>query len=66
MADRIKTWRSRHGLKQAELAAELGVRMNTVYRWEAGVHPVPPFLPLALAELERVLDGRKAKNAKRT
>lgn len=28
------------GLTQRELAARLGVVRNTVWRWEAGIHPV--------------------------
>ena len=30
------------GLTQRELAARLGVVRNTVWRWEAGIHPVEP------------------------
>lgn len=63
--DKIRKWRSRHGLTMAQLAEELGVKMNTVHRWEVGFHPVPPFLPLALAELERVLDDRAFEERRR-
>jgi transcriptional regulator with XRE-family HTH domain len=62
--DFIREWRSRLGLRQADLAAELGVRLNTVSRWELGTAGVPPFLSLALAELERKLLGKQ--NAKRS
>ena len=56
--DEIRKWRTADGLTMAQLAEELGVKMNTVHRWEVGFHPIPAFLPLALAELERVLNDR--------
>jgi transcriptional regulator with XRE-family HTH domain len=59
--DKVRQWRSRHGLNQAALAADLGVSLNTVSRWELGQRGVPPFLLLALAELERILDARIEK-----
>ena len=51
----LRTWRLLHGLSQRALAAELGVTMLTVQRWEAGTRSVPAFLYLALRELERQL-----------
>lgn len=55
--DELRAWRHRHGLTQDDLATALGYRTyNTVRRWEAGETPIPGWLELALAELERRLD----------
>lgn len=35
----VKQLRRKLRLSQAKLAALLGCRSNTVYRWEAGLHP---------------------------
>jgi DNA-binding transcriptional regulator YiaG len=51
----IRTWRKAHGLTQARLAALLGVPWLSVQRWEAGTHRVPPYLHLALKQLEQEL-----------
>lgn len=40
-------------LSQAELAAELGVDVGTVSRWERGTQQAPRYVELALCELER-------------
>ena len=39
-ADQLKTLRTTLGLTQPQLAARIGVQPNTVYRWEAGIHPI--------------------------
>lgn len=44
----LKKWREKNGITQVELAAELGVSVRTVSRWEAGL-----FAP-DLAELKRM------------
>ena len=58
-AAQLREWREAHGLTQEKLARILGVTMNTVWRWEAegtpNVRAVPPFLGLALREIERQL-----------
>jgi transcriptional regulator with XRE-family HTH domain len=49
----LKERRQALGWTQAQLADRLGVKPNTVARWENGVLEVPVWLPLALATLER-------------
>ena len=39
------------GLSQKQLAARLGVARATVWRWEAGVHPIEPLAARLLAIL---------------
>jgi DNA-binding XRE family transcriptional regulator len=51
----LKKWRERNGTTQKQLAGSLGVNKITLCRWETGFSPIPNFLPLALAELERQL-----------
>lgn len=38
----LRALRKRLGLTQGQLAAKIGVREHTVYRWEAGIHPIMP------------------------
>jgi DNA-binding transcriptional regulator YiaG len=45
------TWRKTMRIRRVWLARTLGVTSMTVYRWERGIHPVPPYLHLALATL---------------
>ena len=40
-------------LTQAELAAELGVTMGTVYDWEKGLRPIRRMVDLAIDTLQR-------------
>jgi DNA-binding transcriptional regulator YiaG len=49
----LTAWRETHALTKVELARLLGVQPLAVSRWEAGARSIPPFLPLALAELRR-------------
>ena len=63
----LKQWRAARALTQGELGAALGVTLTTVYRWEAGLRKIPPFLRLALEGLERrrreaKLRGRRRDN----
>jgi len=39
-------------LTQTELADILGVKMNTVYRWESGILTVPKSIELAMETVE--------------
>ena len=48
----LRDWRMRRWLTQAQLAELLGVKGQTVYRWESGESTVPPFLGLALEALD--------------
>jgi len=52
LADRVRAYRSRHGLTQRELADQLGVTQQSVARWEQGS---PPSRAMART-LELVLD----------
>lgn len=68
--EKLREWRARLQLTQTELGRQLGVDHMTVYRWEAGVRRIPPFLHLALRWLEREggderKQGAKAKRERR-
>ena len=41
------------GLRQVYLARALGVSKQAIWLWEAGRRGLPPYLELALRELER-------------
>ena len=57
-ADDVRRRRKALGLTQAALATVLGVRQNTVSRWEIGeMMPAGRLLELALQTLERSQDG---------
>ena len=62
--DELKEWREGRHLTQAELSKELGVKFNTVSRWEVGTRAVPSFLELALETIGRRLNGKKGKSKK--
>jgi DNA-binding transcriptional regulator YiaG len=55
-ATEVRAWRKARSLSQQKLADLLGVRWLTVQRWEAGTSGIPPYLHLALKQLERELD----------
>jgi|RhiMetdeSRZDD1v2_1073273.scaffolds.fasta_scaffold199025_3 DNA-binding transcriptional regulator YiaG len=59
----FKKVRKRLGLTQAELAHILDVKMNTVYRWEAGILPISRVVELAVGSLQPV--KKHSKNPKR-
>jgi transcriptional regulator with XRE-family HTH domain len=65
--EELKKWRERNGISQAALGELLQVHSVSVARWETGVHPIPAFLEMALAELERRLtaEPRPKKTSKR-
>jgi len=56
----LKDKRERLGFTQTELADILGVKMNTVYRWESGILTVPQSIELAMETVERRF-GKKQK-----
>ncbi len=51
---KFKEIRDELGMTQAQIAEQLGVKENTVYRWEAGRLPISKTVALALAHLERM------------
>jgi DNA-binding XRE family transcriptional regulator len=57
----LKVKRETLGLTQTELADILGVKMNTVYRWESGILSVPQSIELAMETVERRF-GNKQKD----
>lgn len=52
-AKQLTALRATLGLTQPQLAARLGVQPNTVYRWEAGIHPISPLVAKFLRTLTR-------------
>lgn len=54
----LKVWRKKHQLTQMEIAKHLHVDRITIWRWEAELRAIPPFLFLALEALEyRLMRG---------
>lgn len=49
----LKSKREQLELTQTELADILGVKMNTVYRWESGILNVPKSIELAMETVEK-------------
>lgn len=39
---KIRAWRELLGVTQSQLAEQLGVTLNTVWRWEVGEVPISP------------------------
>ncbi len=58
----LKEKREKLELTQTELADILGVKMNTVYRWESGILSVPQSIELAMETVERRYENKDAKN----
>ena len=52
--NRLRELRLRHGLNQAELAAQLGVSQGTLSNWEQGKHDIDNGALVALARLFHV------------
>jgi transcriptional regulator with XRE-family HTH domain len=53
-SDELKEKRIALGLTQAQLAEILGVKPNTVARWERGLLAVPRTVELAMETVERI------------
>lgn len=51
----LRAFRASHDLTQRELADKLMVSQRLVENWEGGVNVPPPYLKIALQELERKL-----------
>lgn len=60
-AQEYRAVRERLGLTQGELADLLGVRLNTIYRREAGTFPITKEIEMALMYLEGTLRKRELK-----
>ena len=52
MAERVRRLRARLGISQAELGIEVGVSLQTIYRWEHGRSRPSPLAEKALRGLE--------------
>jgi len=48
----LKAWRRDRWVTQAQLSTLLDVDKATVYRWESGNSDLPPYLKLALDQLD--------------
>ncbi|MBZ0156103.1 MAG: helix-turn-helix transcriptional regulator [Alphaproteobacteria bacterium] len=57
--EQLKAWRKRSGYTQEEFAQILGVTKTTVYRWEAAMREIPPFLALTLECVEKKKGGEQ-------
>jgi DNA-binding transcriptional regulator YiaG len=42
--EQIKALRLKMGMTQRQFAACIGAQRNSVWRWEAGIHPASPLL----------------------
>ena len=60
----LRQRRSALRLTQQKLADLLGVKKNSVYRWESGLLSVPPYLHLALIGLEKTIGKELASQNK--
>jgi transcriptional regulator with XRE-family HTH domain len=49
--EELITWRKTRRIRRVWLARYLGVTPMTVWRWERGIHAIPPYLHLALDTL---------------
>jgi transcriptional regulator with XRE-family HTH domain len=49
----LRAWREQQGLGVEALAALLGVHRQAIWQWENGKRAIPPYLALALKQLER-------------
>lgn len=41
-SEQLKTTRAALALTQQQLAAQIGVTVSTIAKWEQGIHPIPP------------------------
>ncbi len=67
--EELKSWRLIRNLTlEEELGESAGIAKNSVFRWEAGMRKIPPFLHLALKAIDLKKGGEKnvvRKKAKR-
>ena len=57
----LRTIRTRLGLTQEELGQRLGVRKNTVWRWETGMRHIPEPVARLLSYLAKEVKGEQKK-----
>jgi DNA-binding XRE family transcriptional regulator len=59
--EEIKSWRQSWGLTQDKMARLLGVHRVTIAKWEAGDRGIPPFMHLALKQIEQEISQAGGK-----
>ena len=65
LAAYVRNTRIAKGYTMAELAEALGVHLNTIKNWEAGIHVIPGDKMLALQVLPTKLVVRKPRHGPR-
>ena len=61
----LRTIRTRLGLTQEELGKRLGVRKNTVWRWETGMRHIPEPVARLMPYLAKEVRTEQKKKKKR-
>ena len=61
--EELESWRMSNNLTRENLAEFLRVDYTTVYRWEASLRKIPPFLNLAIESIERKLSSNANNNS---
>ena len=61
----LRSWRTKNGFSQNQLADILSVDVSTVSRWERGVREIPPFLHIALERVAMKGGGFKKQQKER-
>jgi transcriptional regulator with XRE-family HTH domain len=62
--DELKAIREQLGLTQEDLGKRLGVRKNTVWRWECGQRGIPETVARLVGYLEKEVRAEKGKRKK--
>ena len=60
----LRTIRTRLGLTQEELGTRLGVRKNTVWRWETGMRHIPEPVARLMPYLAKEVKAEQKKRKK--
>ena len=60
----LRTIRTRLGLTQEELGKRLGVRKNTVWRWETGMRHIPEPVARLMPYLAKEVKAEQKKRKK--
>lgn len=56
----IRAWRTAHGLSQEAAGDALGLKRRLIQCFEAGSHPIPKTVRLAMIGYDTVMRGRRA------